>query len=73
MQKIREFILALPGEYKATRNNSNAVGIYTGKAVNNSKAISHIAIRDPVFIRNVLIPFFDSLVFRSKKGLDYND
>lgn len=55
-----------------------AVGIYTGKAVNNSKAMSHIAaaaaaIRDPIFIRNVLIPFFDSLVFRSKKGLDYND
>ena len=73
LQKIREFILALPGDYTASRNNSNVVGVYTGKAVNNAKAMSHIAIRDPMFIKNVLIPFFDSLVFHSKKGLDYND
>jgi len=73
LEKIREFILALPGNYKVARLNSNVVGIYVDEARGNSKPHSHISIRHPDFIRNVLIPFFDSLKWQSKKELDYKD
>ena len=73
LEKIREFILALPGSYSGSRWNSNIVGLYSGEARGNSKPHSHISIRHPEFIKNVLIPFFDSLVWQSKKELDYKD
>lgn len=73
LEKIREFILALPGSYSGTRWNSNVVGLYSGEARGNYKPHSHISIRHPEFIKNVLIPFLDSLVWQSKKELDYKD
>lgn len=33
----------------------------------------NLAIQDSSFLKDILIPYFDLLVFRTKKGLDYQD
>jgi len=72
-EAIKNFILDLPGEFTNRRGNSNVVSLFMGKAVNNSKPTVSIKITNTDFLKNVLIPFFDSLVWQSKKELDYQD
>jgi len=72
-EAIKNFILNLPGKFTGRRSDSNVVSLYKGKAVNNSKSTVNIKITNAEFLKNVLIPFFDSLVWHSKKELDYQD
>jgi len=48
-------------------------GIGKGKAVNNSKPLATLTIKNVHFLNNVFIPFFDESQFISKKGLDFKD
>lgn len=59
---IKSFIIDLPGKFTSRRNYSSAVSLFLGKAVNNSKPTVNIRITNTDFLKNVLIPFFDSLV-----------
>ena len=48
-------------------------GYGKGKAVNNSKPLATLTIKNVHFLNNVFIPFFDESQFISKKGLDFKD
>lgn len=70
---IKDFICSLPGNFTSRRNYDSVVSLSLGKAFNNSKPIVKIGITNSVFLKNVLIPFFDALVWQSKKELDFQD
>ena len=48
-------------------------GYGKGKAVNNSKPLATLTIKNVHFLNNVFIPFLDESQFISKKGLDFKD
>ena len=75
MLEIQSFLLALPGDYPIRRKDSNMVPLYEDKKAKNenSNPMLKIKIRDLNYIGNVIIPFFDSLIWESKKRLDYLD
>lgn len=75
MLEIQRFLLELPGEYPIRRKNSTIVPLYEDKKAKNenSNPMLKIQIRDLNYIGNVLIPFFNSLIWKSKKRLDYLD
>lgn len=52
---------------------SSVISIGKGKAVNNSKPLATLTIKNTHFLNNVFIPFFDENKFISKKGLDFKD
>nr|YP_009741133.1 LAGLIDADG endonuclease [Fusarium cerealis]QID41912.1 LAGLIDADG endonuclease [Fusarium cerealis]QID41964.1 LAGLIDADG endonuclease [Fusarium cerealis]QID42016.1 LAGLIDADG endonuclease [Fusarium cerealis]QID42174.1 LAGLIDADG endonuclease [Fusarium cerealis]QID42226.1 LAGLIDADG endonuclease [Fusarium cerealis] len=53
--------------------NSPIVSMGKGKAVNNSKPLATLTIKNTHFLNNVFVPFFDESKFISKKGLDFKD
>ena len=75
MEAIKNFIsnLAANSVYKSRRNYNSVASLSVSSGVNNSKPAVQIGVTNIDFIRNVLVPFFDSLVWRSKKELDYKD
>ena len=75
IKAIQKFLLDLPGKYKITRKDTNVINIYLqNKAKNkNSKIGSKLTIRYTNYITNVLLPFFNNLIWLSKKELDYKD
>jgi hypothetical protein len=75
LQAIQVFLLNLPGSYKITRRDTNAVGLnLDNKAKNkNSKPMAKIQVRKTDYITNILVPFLDNLSWLSKKKLDYID
>ena len=52
---------------------SSVISIGKGKAVNNSKPLATLTIKNIHFNNNVFIPFFCESQFISKKGLDFKD
>jgi len=52
---------------------SSVIYIGKGKAVNNSKPLATLTIKNTHFLNNIFIPFFDENKFISKKGLDFKD
>lgn len=52
---------------------SSVISIGKGKAVNNSKPLATLTIKNTHFLNNVFVPFFDEMKFISKKGLDFKD
>lgn len=68
-------LLSLPGSFKITRKDTNVVALnQDNKAKNeNSKPMANIRIYKTDYITNVLVPFFDSLTWLSKKSSDYAD
>ena len=48
-------------------------GYGKGKAVNNSKPLATLTIKNVHFLNNVFIPFLDESQFISKKDLDFKD
>nr|YP_010170442.1 LAGLIDADG homing endonuclease [Phanerochaete carnosa]QRZ60423.1 LAGLIDADG homing endonuclease [Phanerochaete carnosa] len=74
LDKIREFILSLLDEYSyLLGSNTKLVNISTKNPKGNNKAISFLEISQIDFICNILIPYLDSIVFRTKKYQDYLD
>lgn len=76
MEAIKRFLLSLPGNY-TNRANYDGVALSTHLPPKNSSQNQQpsilIEITETEFIKNKLVPFFDSLTFLSKKGLDYQD
>jgi hypothetical protein len=73
MVAIKDYLNNLPGAVEYTRSEKEGVvylGTYMG-ATNNE--ITRVIISQIGYIRSVLIPFFEGLVFRSKKYLDSQD
>jgi hypothetical protein len=75
MLEIKQYLLDLPGIYKIRSKLSNVVALNEDKKAKNenSNPIVKIQISDYDFIKNVIIPFFDNLIWLSKKRLDYLD
>ena len=75
LEAVKKFLLDLPGEYKISRVNTNFVGLTVDKKAKNanSKPMARLTVYKTDFIKNVLIPFFDNLIWLSKKELDYQD
>lgn len=75
LEAIKKFILDLPGSYLIKRNNTNLVKleIYNQAKGRDHKPMAFLAVNQKDFILNVLIPFFDNLIWLSKKGKDYED
>jgi len=69
MDAIKQFLENLPGTH-----GSDVVkkSIYKPKGVNHQPVIQ-LVISQTDYIKNVLIPFFSSLKWHSKKELDFND
>lgn len=52
---------------------SSVISIGKGKAVNNSKPLATLTIKNIYFLNNIFVPFFNEIKFISKKGLDFKD
>lgn len=65
LEAIQEFILNLPGNYKITRSDTNAVSLNLDNKAkdSNSKPIAKIQVYKTDFITNILVPFFDNLIW----------
>jgi len=75
LEAIRKFLLDLPGSYKIARKDTNAVSLTLNKKAKNqnSKPMAKIEIGKTDFLTNIIVPFFDNLIWLSKKELDYKD
>lgn len=75
LEAIQKFLLGLPGKYLIKRSNTNFVklAIYNQAKGRNHKPMAYITINQTDFLTNVLIPFFDNLIWLSKKEFDYQD
>lgn len=75
MLEIQRFLLSLPGNYSVRSKFSNVVPLNEDKKAKNERSnpIVKIQVTDSNYISNVIIPFFDSLIWLSKKELDYLD
>lgn len=75
LKGIQEFLLGLPGQYKITRQDTNVLGLLVSSKAKdeNSKPMARLYTYKTDYITNVLVPFFDSLTWLSKKELDYQD
>jgi hypothetical protein len=73
MVAIKNYLNNIPGAVEHMRSETDSVvylGTFMGTANNE---ITRITISQIGYIRSVLIPFFEGLVFRSKKYLDFQD
>ena len=75
LEKIREFILSLLDEHSyLLGSTTKLISINDKKVVkSNQKPFSILEISQIDFICNILIPYFDSIEFRTKKFQDYLD
>ena len=75
LEAIKKYLLSLPGKFIIKRSNTNFVklGIYNSAKGRDSKPMAFIAVNQTDFLLNVLIPFFDNLIWLSKKKKDYQD
>lgn len=75
LEAIQKFLLGLPGKYLIKRNNTNLVklGTYNSAKGREGKPMTFITINQTDFLINVLIPFFENLIWLSKKEKDYQD
>lgn len=71
MQKIKIYLDNLPG---TDGNYVGAVGIYAVRSNNpNHQSTTRIETSRISFITNIFIPFLESLIWRSKKRMDFQD
>lgn len=75
LEAIQKFLYKLPGKYLVKRNNTNLVKLETyNQAQGRSyKPMSSITVNQTDFLTNVIVPFFDNLIWLSKKEKDYKD
>jgi len=72
--KIREFLLSQLDEYSCILGSSTKlINIFDKKRIGNNKPITVLEIYTIDYICNILIPYLDSLQFRTKKYFDYSD
>ncbi len=75
LEEIKKFLLNLPGEYSVKRKNQDIIklDIYNQAKGRNHQPMASISINQLGYITNILIPFFDNLIWLSKKEKDYKD
>ena len=75
LEAIQKFLLGLPGKYTIKRSNSNLVKLeaYNQAKGRDHRPMAYITVNQTDFLTNVLIPFFDNLIWLSKKKKDYQD
>nr|ATI20228.1 LAGLIDADG endonuclease [Juglanconis oblonga]ATI20388.1 LAGLIDADG endonuclease [Juglanconis oblonga] len=82
LDSIKEYFLSLPGVAKPTHLDISESGDCKGyspikvsieKPYGGAKPACRLLISNTTFLNNVLIPFFDSLEWQSKKELDFID
>lgn len=79
LEAIQNFLYKLPGASFASasvkRSNTNLVKLetYNQAKGRNHKPMAYITVNQEDFITNVLLPFFDNLIWLSKKEKDYKD
>jgi hypothetical protein len=74
MKEIKDFLKDLPGAEKYGKEKSSLVNFsISQKTKDQHKNFVLISISHMGYIRNVLIPFFNSLTWRSKKQYDFKD
>ena len=73
IKKFLENNLGLDSYSRVKLNSSSIISIGIGKAVNNSKALATLTIKNIHFLNNYFIPFLNGCSFISKKGLDFRD
>ena len=71
MNAIRDFLNSL-GKVKGWRNQEGAVSLFIENK-DNSPDIIKLCITRIEFILNILVPFFEGLIWQSKKELDFKD
>lgn len=72
MKALQEFFNEL-GVSRSWHNRQNVVSVSTDKRISDNGDINYLYINRVDYITNVLIPFFDSLTWHSKKEKDYKD
>ena len=73
MKAIQDFFISL-GVSRNWRNHNHAIAVSSDKRISSStEDINSLFINRVDYITNVLIPFFDSLTWHSKKEKDYKD
>jgi hypothetical protein len=75
LEAIKKFLLSLPGEHVIKRSTTNFVklAVYNQVKDRNHKPMAYITVNQTDFLTNVLVPFFDNLIWLSKKEKDYQD
>jgi hypothetical protein len=75
IEAIRTFLLGYPGSHVKKRINSNLIQIIEEKLSKNEnrKLKLSLNINDQNYLNNFLVPFFNNLIFLTKKDLDYKD
>lgn len=74
LQKIKIYLESLPSEGNTQVNSEGAFGISMVRTNNpNHQPTTRIETARIPYITNVFIPFLDSLTWRSKKQLDFQD
>lgn len=74
MKEIRIFLIeVLPKKYKVAQEYSKAVSLIEVKSKSKDLISISISTGNQDYIKNVLIPFFDSMLWQSKKQYDYQD
>ena len=73
MEQIKSYFNNLPGNFKNPRGYDSVVNLYLSKSKSVEKHLVYISINRQDFLKNIFIPFLDSLSWRCKKWLDYQD
>lgn len=73
IKKYLEDNLGLDQYSKQKLNYSSVISISKGKAVNNSKPLATLTIKQVQLLNNYILPFLSECEFISKKGLDFKD
>lgn len=73
IKEIKNFFKKLPGEFKGIHDYDNVVNFTLGKKSEHQHDSLILLIQSKHYITNVLIPLFDSMIWISKKELDYKD
>lgn len=75
LEAIQKFFLALPAKHYVERKSTNQVSLAIRNQAKGKdhKAMAQLIVSQRYFIINVIIPFFDSLTWLSKKVQDYID
>jgi len=75
LEAIKKFLLGIPGKYLASRNDLTLVqiGVYNPAKGRDTKPMALLTVTKINFLANVLVPFFDNLIWLSKKEKDYQD
>lgn len=74
MEAIREFLVSLPGKYSINRsNNPVKIATYNPAKGRDHKPMTYVWVNQRDFLTNVIQPFFENLIWLSKKQQDYKD